>query len=87
MKYLINSSPAYPAVVILPRALGLPFGSPNFSLSSIFSSSDMLTRRSSRATLNGMRASPGLFSSIQALILGNHLFFFLTKSRSDRLTR
>ena len=87
VKYRIRSSEAYPDVVILPNAEGFPFGNPNFSASSSLSSSDMLTNRSSRATENGMSASPGLFSSIQALILGSHLFFLRMKSRSDRLTR
>ena len=62
-----TSRPAYPAWVILPRALVAPIV---FS-SSVLSSSDMFTRRSSSATENGMIRSPGLCSSTHALILGN----------------
>lgn len=65
----------YPACVILGRALTAP----TFSSSAFFSSGvESAERRSSKATEKGMSGSPGLFSSIQALILGNHLFFFLT---------
>lgn len=57
----------YPACVILGRALVVPI----FCSSSFFSSGDMSARRSSKATEKGMRGSPGLFSSIQALIFGS----------------
>lgn len=74
-------------MVILPSCEGFFLPRPSLSPSSAASSSERETRRSSSETEKGMSWSPGLFSSIQALILGRYLFFLLTKSRSERLTR
>ena len=67
MKRAFTSKEVYPACVILPNALVAP----RFFSSSALSSADNGARRSSSATEKGMRGSPGLLASIQALILGN----------------
>jgi len=64
---MLTSKLVYPAWVILGRA---PVA-PTLASSSFFSSEVIRARRSSRATENGIRGSPGLFVSIHALILGS----------------
>jgi len=69
---LLTSRQAYPAWVILGKALLAT----TFSSSAFLSSEAKGASRSSNDTENGMRGSPGLLVSIHCFILGNHLFFF-----------
>lgn len=65
----------YPVWVILWSALAAP----TFFSSSFLSSGDIGRIRSSNATEKGIRGSPGLFSSIQALIFGSLCKFQVRK--------
>ena len=80
VKYRISSRLVYPAVVIFPSAEDAP------PLASSFCSSGSNDdRRSSSETENGISGSPGLCSSIQALIFGSLADGCLDGSNSGKI--